>query len=187
MKTKQAKITVSASQLPGILIEKYTYSAGGIEPLPKHSHQEYQLGISFDCQGEYFYRGAYHPIPIGNLSIIHSGEVHSPSDRTYLPQPATFWMMHVDPSWLEETASAIADKVNIPFFTEPILRDRSLARLFYSLCLAIQTSLSKLSTDSLALDFFTRLITQNKELTVKSDRADKPAIALRKRLIPTRI
>lgn len=89
MKTKQAKITVSASQLPGILIEKYTYSAGAIEPLPKHSHQEYQLGISFNCQGEYFYRGAYHPIPIGNLSIIHSGEVHSPSDRTYLPQPAT--------------------------------------------------------------------------------------------------
>lgn len=178
MKTKQAKITVSASQLPGILIEKYTYSAGAIEPLPKHSHQEYQLGISFNCQGEYFYRGAYHPIPIGNLSIIHSGEVHSPSDRTYLPQPATFWMMHVDPSLLEETASEIADKVNIPFFTKPILRDRSLARLFHNLCLATETNESKLTRDSLALIFFSRLVTHNRELTPKSSQTSRPAIAL---------
>ena len=71
MKSIQAKITVLTSQLPGILVEKYVYSAGRVEPLPKHSHHEYQLGMSLDCQGEYFYRGAYHPIPIGNLSIIH--------------------------------------------------------------------------------------------------------------------
>ena len=89
----RSQITVKVSQLPGILLEKYIYTAGTVEPLPKHSHQEYQLGMSFNCQGEqypalngrglrslrkYYYRGAYHPIPIGSLSIIHSGEMPSP-------------------------------------------------------------------------------------------------------------
>ena len=173
-----AKITVSTSQLPGILIEKYTYSAGAVEPLSKHSHQEYQLGMSFDCQGEYYYRGAYHPVPIGNLSIIHSGEIHSPSERTYLPNPATFLMMHIDPNLLEETALEITYRANIPFFTEPILRDRFLARLFHNLCLAIQTNSNKLTKDSLVLDFLARLITQNNEPCFKSDQMDKPAISI---------
>ena len=44
----------------------------------------------------------------GNLSIIHSGEIHSPSDRTYLSETATFWMMHVEPNVLETTAQEIA-------------------------------------------------------------------------------
>ncbi len=173
----RAKITVSTSQLPGILIEKYSYSEGAVEPLPKHSHKAYQLGMSFDCQGEYYYRGAYHPVPIGKLSIIHSGEVHSPSERTYLSQPATFFMMHADPSLLEETALEIADKVDLPFFTEPILSDRSLARLFHNLCVASQTNPNKLTKNSLALDFFSRLITHNKKLPLKCDRIDNKAIS----------
>ena len=176
MKTPQAKITVSTSQLPGILIEKYIYSAGAVEPLPKHSHQEYQLGMSFDCQGEYYYRGAYHLVPIGKLSIVHSGEVHSPSERTYLPQSASFLMMHLDPKLLEKTALEIGNNTSVPFFTEPILRDRILAKLFYKLC--IGDRLSKLTKDSLVLDLLARLVTRNKEDIPQSYKQAKPAISL---------
>ena len=176
MKTKQAQIKVSTSQLPGILIEKYSYSAGAVEPLPKHSHQEYQLGMSLNCQGEYFYRGCYHPVPIGSLSIIHSGEVHSPSERTYLPKPAIFFMMHVDPSLLQETVTEIADNAKVPFFTEPVLRDRSLGRVFYNLCIATETNSTKLTRDSLLLDLFSNLITQNNNFTSQSYPVTKPAI-----------
>ena len=52
----RSQITVKVSQLPGILLEKYIYSAGTVEPLSKHSHQEYQLGMSFNCQGEHLPR-----------------------------------------------------------------------------------------------------------------------------------
>ena len=171
-----ARVTVTTSQLSGILIEKYIYSAGTVEPLPKHSHGEYQLGMSWNCQGEYFYRGAYHTVPIGNLSIIHSGEVHSPSERTYLPKPATFLMMHVDPSLLEETAREIANDLKVPFFTEPILRDRSLGKMFYHLCIATETNFSKLTTDSLLLDLFSRLIIQKERFSDPSYPVVKPAI-----------
>ena len=178
MNNRPAKVTVTASQLPGILIENYIYTAGSVEPLRGHSHHEYQLGLSFNCQGEYFYRGAYHAIPIGSLSIIHSGEIHSPSERTYLPEPATFSMMHVDPSLLEKVALEIAQKpATQPFFTEPVLRDRSLRKLFQNLCIAIETNITRLEQDSLTLDFLSSLITHRTTIAPKSY-SIKPAIAV---------
>ncbi len=177
MNNTQAQVTVKASQFSGILIEKYSYTSGSIEPLPKHSHHEYQIGLSFNCQGEYFYRGAYHPIPIGNLSIIHSGEIHSPSQRTYLPEPATFLMMHFDPSLLEEIALEIAQKpVSLPFFTEPVLHNHFLRELFQNLSVALETNATKLETDSLIVDFFSSLIAHNTRLASKSYQTVQPAI-----------
>ena len=144
MKITQAQIEVETFQLPGILIEKYVYSAGKVEPLPKHSHREYQLGMSLNCQGEYYYRGAYHSVPIGKLSIIHSEEIHSPSERTYLPKPASFFMMHLSPNLLEETVLEIEDIDRVPFFTEPILQDRFIVKSFQNLCLATTTTSTEL-------------------------------------------
>ena len=46
MKKVPAKIAVKVWQLPGIILEEYAYTAGSVDPLPKHSHPEYQLGIS---------------------------------------------------------------------------------------------------------------------------------------------
>ena len=177
MRAKQAQVVVETWQMSGILIEKYAYSAGAVEPLPKHSHQEYQLGISFDCQGEYFYRGAYHPIPIGNLSIIHSGEVHAPSERTYLAQAATFLMMQIEARVWEQTALEIADTVKIPFFTQPVLGDRVLGKLFQNLCLAAELNSSQLTKDALFLDFCSRLIAQNEDFPAKSRASVTPEIA----------
>ena len=172
-----SNIKVKVWQLPGILLEEYKYTIGSVEPLPKHSHHEYQLGISFNCQGEYYYRGSYHPIPIGNLSIIHSGEVHSPSERTYLAEPATFWMMHVEPNILETTAREINEqKTNLPFFIEPILSDRFLRQLFCNLCLAVKNKAAILETESVSLEFFSRLVTQQNSFDLKDYSSNKPAI-----------
>ncbi|MEM8781204.1 MAG: AraC family transcriptional regulator, partial [Cyanobacteria bacterium P01_G01_bin.49] len=116
------------------------------------------------------------PVPIGSLSIIHSGEVHSPSERTYLPKPVSFLMMHLDPSLLEETALEIADNARIPFFTEPILSDRSLAKLFDNLCTAIAINTTKLTRDSLLLDFSSKLVNYDQKLTFELYPHIKPAI-----------
>lgn len=73
-----ASIELRSWELNGLFIERYRYSSGFVEPLSKHSHDEYQFGLSFDCQGEYNYRGQLHYIPTGSLSILQSGEVHAP-------------------------------------------------------------------------------------------------------------
>ena len=179
MKT-QAKITVKALQNKGILLEEYDYTAGLVEPLPKHSHDEYQLGLSFNCQGEYYYRGSYNPIPVGSLSIIHSGEVHSPSQRTSLPTPATFLMMHVDPNLFKTIASEIASKeVTFPFFPQVSIRDRQIIGLFQNLSFPRNEKITKLERDSLLLDLFSSLIIRHAQErpSIKLLRKVKPAIA----------
>lgn len=164
MKNKAAEISVSAWESDGILLERYVYTLGSVEPLPKHSHEEYQLGLSFDCQGEYHYRGAYHSIPIGSLSVINSGEVHSPSDRTYLPAPATFWMIHIHPKWLQVVTSEIFEKPSaLPVFPRVFLTDPQLNRLFLSLHAAAKKPIFKLEQDTAFWHFFFHLVSYHTE------------------------
>lgn len=174
MRHKAAQVSVQAWESDGILLEQYAYSAGAVEPLPKHAHVEYQFGLSFDCQGEYLYRGARHPIPTGSLSIIHSGEVHAPSDRTFLPDPAHFAMAHIEPAWLHTVAAEIAEKPSSePFFATTQLTDPDLNRLFLALQAVVNRQASKLEQDTTLWDFLTHLIT-NHALNRPADQPLKP-------------
>jgi AraC-like DNA-binding protein len=156
---QKCKISISAWESEGLLVERYTYTSGTVEPLPKHSHNEYQFGLSCDCLGEYYYRGAHYQIPMGNLSIIHSGEVHAPSQRTFLPNMATFWMMHAQPSWLQTTASEMAEKpTHQPFFPESIVGDREIVHLFLHFHRAVSQKVSRLERDTTLERFFRQLI-----------------------------
>lgn len=158
MRSKTAQVTVQACKSDGILLEKYAYTSGGVKPLPKHTHAEYQFGLSFDCQGKYFYRGAYQAIPPGSLSIIHSGEVHAPSDRTFLPNPAHFAMAHLDPMWLQQAAAEMSRKpASEPFFPA-VITAPELNRLFLSL--QVDKPTSKLEQETALWEFLAYLIAQ---------------------------
>lgn len=162
MKTKPAEILVQARESKGILLERYVYTSGAVEPLPKHSHEDYQFGLSFDCQGEYHYRGAYHSIPTASLSVIHSGEVHSPSNRTYLPKPANFWMMHIHPTWFHTITVEMAKKpASLPFFSTVFLNDPALNCLFLALQAAPEQQISQLEQDVALWNFLSYLITHH--------------------------
>jgi AraC-like DNA-binding protein len=164
VKNKAAEISVSAWESDGIFLEQYVYTFGSVEPLPKHSHEEYQLGLSFDCQGEYHYRGAYHSIPIGSLSVINSGEVHSPSDRTYLPAPATFWMMHIHPKSLQAVISEISEKPSaLPVFLSVFLTDPQLNHLFLNLHVTTKKQIFQLEQDTAFWHFFSHLVSYHTE------------------------
>lgn len=159
MNYKAAEISVHAWRSDGILLERYAYTSGAVEPLPKHCHEDYQFGLSFNCHGEYYYRGASHPIPIGSLSVIQSGEVHSPSDRTYLPTPAQFEMVHIHPNWLHTVAVEMAEQaVSLPFFSTPCLTDVKLNRLFLALQATADQKHSKLAQDIALWRFLACLI-----------------------------
>jgi AraC-like DNA-binding protein len=164
VKNKAAEISVSAWESDGIFLEQYVYTSGSVEPLPKHSHEEYQLGLSFDCQGEYHYRGAYHSIPIGSLSVINSGEVHSPSDRTHLLAPAIFWMMHIHPKWLQAVTSEISEKPSaLPVFPSVFITEPQLHRLFLNLHTAAKKQVFQLEQDTAFWYFFSHLVSYHTE------------------------
>ena len=159
MQSQSAIVSVQAWEADGILVEKYAYTSGTVEPLPKHTHAEYQFGLSFDCQGEYRYRGARHTIPKGSLSIIHSGEVHAPSDRTFLPEAAHFFMVHLAPKWLHTVMAELGEKpTSNPFFPTVAITDPTLNRLFLALRTILDKQVSQLEQDVALWDFLTHLI-----------------------------
>jgi AraC-like DNA-binding protein len=159
MKNKAAEISIHAWESDSILLERYAYTSGSVKPLPRHSHEEYQFGLSFNCQGEYHYRGAYYSIPPGSLSVIHSGEIHAPSDRTYLTTPAHFAMMHIHPKWVQKVADEMAEKpVSLPFFSTAFLTDAKLNHLFLALQSSADQRTSKLVQDTALWDFLFYLI-----------------------------
>ncbi len=174
-----SKITVKAWELPGIVLEYYAYSAGTVTPLPSHAHPEYQFGLSFNCQGEYTCQGAVHPIPIGTLSLIHSGESHAPSQRTYLPAPATFWMMQVEPSVMDKATAEIAGKPTMPFISELFLADRDLVKRFQAFCSTVAFDASRLEQDAALIYFLAPLMTRHAEghLSPVKAQAHHPAVA----------
>ena len=159
MKPKAANVSVQAWQSDGILIERYVYTAGTVEPLPKHAHSEYQFGLSFDCKGKYCYRGAYHVIPFGGLSIIHSGEVHAPSDRSFLPEPAHFGMVQISPRWLQVVAAElIENNASEPFFPVTFVTSPTLNQFFLTLLGVLDRKISKLEQEIALWNFLAYLI-----------------------------
>lgn len=175
MKTSAAEISVRAYDSDGLLLEQYAYTAGAVEPIPKHSHEEYQFALSFDHQGEYTYRGEVYLIPKGRLSIVHSGEVHAPSDRPHLSEPAHFAMAHIHPKWLQAIASEIAERPGRnPFFSAVLPEDALLIGLFLELSKIAQQKNSQLEKD-VALWNFLSCLTGRYALDRPSAKSSKPS------------
>lgn len=143
----------------GLLLEKYRYAPGPAEELPKHSHGEYQICLSLDFPGVYRYRGTSHAVPVGSLSIVHPGEVHSARDPEERLAPSSFRMMYAEPDLLAEAATEVAGRGEAqPFFRDPIILDRGLAWDFLRLHVALEGAAPRLEQDTRLLCMLTRLV-----------------------------
>ncbi len=152
--------TVKAWQFTDVSLELYRYVPGSVEPLPKHSHEEYQIGFSLDSIGEYFYQGAYYQVPVGSFSILHSGEVHKAREVTWFETPCSFWMLYIKPNLLHGIAQKFIKHPTMPFFREPIINDQELTAQFLQFCRAIEQGESQLEQTSLQLNFLSYLLQQ---------------------------
>jgi AraC-like DNA-binding protein len=150
---------VEAWRRGDLILEKYRYAPGPAEELPKHSHGEYQICLSLDFPGLYRYRGASHAVPVGSLSVIHPGEVHSARDPEDRLSPSSFRMMYAAPSLLREASSEVVGREKSPpFFRAPILLDEDLARDFLRLHVALEGAAPALEQDVRLVSVLARLV-----------------------------
>lgn len=142
-----------------LLLEKYRYAPGPADALPRHSHEEYQICLSLDFPGVYEYRGVSHAVPVGSLSIIHPGEIHSARDPEERRSTTSFRMMYAAPSLLAEAATELAGRREAhPFFRDPIILDGDLTRDFLRLHVALEGASPKLEQDGLLFSLLERLV-----------------------------
>jgi AraC-like DNA-binding protein len=127
--------------------------------MPRHSHEDYQLCLSLGFPGEYRYRGSNYGVPVGSLSIIHPGEVHSARDPEDRRKNANFRLMYVRPDLLRDAAADLSGRATgEPFFPSPILFDRELVRRFQRLHVSLEEPASELERGSRLLSVLTQLV-----------------------------
>jgi AraC-like DNA-binding protein len=117
-------LDIQAKFAEGVLLEYYEYDPGPPSIGLRHAHEEYQVCISLNFPGEYWYRGTTHAVPVRSVAFLHPGEVHSsrdPIERNvnaryavmYLPRAHVRDAFHL---WLGKTTAT-----DEPFFSEPIV------------------------------------------------------------------
>jgi AraC-like DNA-binding protein len=147
-----------------VVLESYRYASGPAGVGEMHSHEEYQFCLSLNFPGEYRYRGERHPVPVGSLSVIHPGEVHSSRDPHDRKAAANFRVMYLSPGMLANAASEVAGRYfGLPFFRQPILLDRDITTGFLKLHQALEGDAPGLEEDSRLLDVLARLIQRRAE------------------------
>lgn len=144
-----------------LLLEYYRYMPGPPKADPRHVHEEYQICLSLDCPGEYYYRRARHPVPIQSLSIIHPGEPHAARDVEPCADVTTFRLLYAPPDFVQQITRDIAGApMPLPFFKIPVLLDPDLNRAFLSLHVALIQPRAALEQESRLLAWFAQLITR---------------------------
>lgn len=160
-----AQHSIKAWSFQSLLLEYYRYAPGAAEKVPKHSHDEYQFCLSSDFPGEYYYRGEFHPVPVGSVNVIHPGEVHSARDPDDRHTPAIFRMMFASPNVMQSIAAQIYGReVGLPFFANPIVVDASLAAIALRFHIATEGSASRLEQESLLLQLLSEWILRYADL-----------------------
>ncbi len=152
-------IEIQAWALQDALLEVYNYLPGPAGAIPRHFHQEYHFCLSLNCPGEYYYRRAYHVVPVGSLSVIHPDEIHSAQDVSDRPANATFQMLYIPPTLMQSLSADIGNPDGYyPFFATPIILNPELANRFQELHRAVAAGDSQLEQDGRLLFLLEQLI-----------------------------
>jgi AraC-like DNA-binding protein len=142
-----------------VLLEWYRYPPGPPVVLPSHAHQEYQLNLNLEVPGGVHYRGAYHVVPPGTLSIIMPGEAHTPRDPDGRVRDSNHLTLYVHPNALRDAAGALDERrVGEPAFRELLVDNTALIQRFVRLHARLAAPFSTLDQDVRLLDMLTNLV-----------------------------
>ena len=163
------------------LLELYSYKPEKPEKLPAHYHHEYQFCLSVDYPSESYYQKSVHFVPVGSLSIIHPGEMHSGTGKDVGNgrDRATFRMMYVQPKKIAQVAGGTFEQmIELPHFLNPILLDRKVTLSFLRFHMASQRQTSALEQDERLQAFLTVLLQRYAErrLTTKAVKRERPSV-----------
>ena len=174
-----AEDSVAAWLHGGVLFESYRYTPGPVEAPPKHSHEEYQFGLSLNTPGQYRYRGGRHPVPVGSFSAIQSGEVHRSRDADF-SRIATYRMLYVEPDVIRRVAAEVSGQESgESLFPTVAIRDKGLVRTFLELSRTLEQPAFRLERDSLLLSTLGRFVGRHADTRSTSEPAVKERRAVR--------
>jgi AraC-like DNA-binding protein len=125
--------------------------------LPRHFHEELELGIRQGDGWQFNYRGARHSVPSNTLVVTQPGETHEADCAS--DQDTTYRGLQVGVDLLQQVAIEVAGRdIKLPLFPMPLVHDRDFNTKFIQVHQAIERSTSQLEQQTLTLDLLAQLI-----------------------------
>ncbi len=138
---------------------------------PRHSHEDFQIGVLLGGAARFGYRGSGHVAPPGSLSLLEPGEVHT--GHAVEEADWTFRTAYLAPALLQNAAAVVAGRGegHLPYFPQPVVVDAAVVGLFLELHAALEGPASGLERDTFLLCTLTLLVRRHAE----SGTAPRPA------------
>ncbi|MBD2093313.1 helix-turn-helix transcriptional regulator [Microcoleus sp. FACHB-1515] len=125
--------------------------------LPRHFHEELELGIRQGDGWQFNYRGETHSVPSDILVVTQPGEAHDANSSS--TQDCTFRGLRIGADLLQQVAIEVAGhQIDLPFFPLPLVHNSALNTQIIQVHQALEQPISQLEQQALMLDFLAQLI-----------------------------
>ncbi|WP_162606198.1 helix-turn-helix domain-containing protein [Jiangella asiatica] len=142
-----------------VLLEWYAYEPGPPVTIPRHTHDGYQLNLNLDLPGGIRYRGEYHVVPTGTLTVVMPGEAHTPVDPDHRERDSRHLVLYVEADALGAvTAEMAGSPSGTPFFGELAIGDADTVSRFAATHATVSAAASALDRDVELLTLLAALV-----------------------------
>jgi AraC-like DNA-binding protein len=164
----------------GILLERYHYPPGPAGATPKHSHEEYQLCLGFGPPTRYRYRGGWHLIPSGSLSILMPDEVHDTVETEDRTESGGYRVLYANPGILREVAAELGGRrAGLPTFADAVIGNPNLVARFQSLHVSFDDPATQLGRDVALISLLAVLVGRHASTQVVQESPARSRSAVR--------
>jgi AraC-like DNA-binding protein len=143
---------------------------------PRHVHDYFVVGLVENGAQSYWYRGAHHITPAGQIFLVnpdepHTGEAAAPSGYVYRT-------LYPHLGYLARVAEDVGNRASLPFFKGAVLSDPVVAALLSSFHKCIAKATPKMESESFLLGALARLITRHADpqATPRPVGRERPAV-----------
>lgn len=155
MKANPSRPIIWRSQyLPSI---ELVHGVSKSHSLPRHFHEELELGIRQGDGWQFNYRGTTYNVPSDTLVVTQPGEAHYADSRS--DRDCTFRGLRIGVDLLQQVAiEVVGRKTELPFFPMPLVHDRNFNTQIVRVHQTLEQSVSQLEQQTLVLDLLSQLI-----------------------------
>lgn len=113
----------------------------------RHAHEGFGIAIVESGAMAFDYQGETHVAPAGSVVVTHPGEMHT--GHAAIATGWTYRTLLPATDWLQKAAASLAERSRtVPYFSSPVIHDRSLNRHLVALHRTLETSPSPLERES---------------------------------------
>lgn len=123
----------------------------------RHTHEGAAVGVIEEGAESFYYRGAMHTAPVGQIVVFNPDEVHTGQGAD--ERGWRFRIFYLDSRLLQQAAAELSGRPgDIPFFADPTIHDPEAAAMLRNLHMSLESGGSALERQSKFVWAFANLV-----------------------------